>query len=251
MRLNRFFKTIGPVVAIAAVGSLAGCKNANIRINGMDGVPLAELDQSGDAPEEVALMGPDRVSITDGDRFAVTVDGDSDVTPHLRFALKDGTLGIMRDEIDFTGDSVATVHVIMPPPRSLTAAGSGKITSEKLAGEAEVTIAGSGTIETPGVDATSLEVTIAGSGTYKAAGTAQSLELSVAGSGSADMAGLKVETAEINIAGSGDAIFASDGDVEASIMGSGDVTVRGSARCKVSSVGSGTLTCEREPEPAD
>lgn len=251
MRMEKFFKTIGPVVAIAAVGALAGCKNANIHFNGMEGVPLAELDQSGAPPEEVALMGPDRVSITDGDTFAVTVEGDSDVTSHLRFSLKDGTLGITRDDMDFFGNSVATVNVTMPPPRGLTIAGSGKITSEKLAGDAEVTIAGSGELETPDVDASSLEVSIAGSGTYKAAGTARSLELSVAGSGTADMAGLKVETAEINIAGSGDAIFASDGDVEANIMGSGDVTVRGSARCKVNSMGSGSLNCERGSEAED
>ncbi|AKH43348.1 hypothetical protein FHS61_000950 [Altererythrobacter atlanticus] len=251
MRLNKFFKTMGPIAAIAAAAALGGCNNVDLGVNGMKGVPLDELDLSGGAPEEVALMGPDHVSIVNGESFNVTVEGDSEVASHLRFALKDGTLGIMRDELNFGSDSIATVKVTMPAPRSLTVAGSGRMTSERLSGDAEVTIAGSGWLETPNVSAESLEVTIAGSGNYKAAGTVKSLELSVAGSGTADMAGLKVDNAELNIAGSGDAIFASDGNVEASIMGSGDVTVRGSARCEVNAVGSGRLTCEPAANPAE
>lgn len=249
MRMNRFFKTMGPFVALAALGALAGCNN--IRWGDTDGLPLAELDLSGEAPEEVALIGPDTVSITEGSQFTVTVEGDAAVADRLRFKLEDGTLGIMRENGEWSDRSVATVHITMPAPRKLAVAGSGKLTSASLASDAEVSIAGSGTLETPAVDTTSLEVSIAGSGTYVAAGRTGELELSIAGSGSGRMEGLKADSAEISIAGSGDAIFASDGEVEANIMGSGVVTVRGSARCKVNSVGSGSLVCERAPEPAN
>jgi len=252
MRINRFFKTMGPFVALAALGALAGCNNAKWGWDGdVDGVPLAELDLTGKAPEEVALVGPDNVSITEGAQFTVTVDGDAAAAQRLRFKLEDGTLGIMRENGDWNDSAVATVHVTMPAPRKLAVAGSGKMTSATLASDAEVSIAGSGTLETPAVDARSLEVSIAGSGTYVAAGRTDELELSIAGSGSGRMEGLKAASAEISIAGSGDAVFASDGEVEASIMGSGTVTVRGSARCKVNSVGSGSLVCERAPEPAN
>lgn len=249
MRMNRFFKTMGPFVALAAVGALAGCSGKNFGWNGEEGVPLTELDLSGETPEGVALLGPDTVAITEGPKFAVTVDGEA--ADRIRFRLEDGTLGIMREQDSWSDRGSATVHVTMPAPRKLSLAGSGRMTSERLAREAEVAVAGSGTLETPAVDAASLEVSIAGSGDYIAGGRAERLDLSIAGSGRAEMAKLKVGSAEINIAGSGDAAFASDGEVTANIMGSGDVTVRGSARCKVNAMGSGTVTCERATEAAD
>lgn len=246
MRMNRFFTAMGPIAALAALGALTGC--GDFGWSGGDGVPLAELDLGGNPPEAVALLGPDTVTITEGDRFTVTVDGDA--ADRMRFKIEDGTLGIMRDDSG-RDEGAATVRITMPPPRELVLAGSGRMTSERLAREAEVSITGSGSLETPAIDVASLEVSIAGSGHYSAGGRAERLELSIAGSGSGDMAGLRTERAAINVIGSGDAVFASDGEVEANIMGSGDVTVRGSARCKVNAMGSGSLTCEREPEAAE
>lgn len=254
MRADRFFKTMGPLIGVVALGALAGCGDRWSDFGSDDGVPLAELDLSGAPPHGIALAGPDNVAITEGAQFAVTVDGDPEAAERLRFTLQGGTLGIGRDSDgwrDGPGDGVATVRITMPAPRKLVVAGSGRMTSERLAGNAEVSIAGSGALETPRVDAESLAVSIAGSGSYAAGGRAARLELSIAGSGSADMASLRTERARISIAGSGDSAFASDGEVEANIMGSGNVTVRGSARCTVNSVGSGQVTCEREPEVAD
>lgn len=254
MRVDRLLKTMGPLAALVALGALAGC-NGRWTFEGDDeGVPLAELDLSGDPPEAVSLAGPDTVTITEGPQFTVTVDGDETAREQLRFKLADGTLGIHRGWGDWTNGwkgNAATVRITMPAPRKLVVTGSGRLTSAAVAREAEVSIAGSGTLETPQVDADSLDVSIAGSGSYRAAGQVRRLSLSIAGSGRGDMAGLRAEKAEINIAGSGGATFASDGEVEANIMGSGDVTVRGSARCTVHSMGSGSLKCEREPETAN
>lgn len=251
MRMDRFFKTMGPFVALAALGALSGCNNVNWNWGDGEGVPLAELDLGGGPPHEVVLIGPDSVAISEGAQFNVTVEGDPAAVERVRFKLDDGTLGILRENGEWNDAGTATVRITMPAPRKLVVAGSGRMTSERLAGEAEVSIAGSGTLETPSVEAQSLEVSIAGSGSYVAAGRAERIELSVAGSGSGRMAGLKAGRAQINLAGSGDAVFASDGEVEANIIGSGTVTVRGAARCKVHSVGSGNLVCEREPETAD
>lgn len=244
-----FFRTLAPFAAIAALGALSGC---GWNWDDGDGVPLAELDLSGEPPQEVALLGPDTVAITDGAQFAITVDGDSAAVDKLRFKLEGGRLGIMRDSKHGDGEnSTATVRITMPAPRKLSVAGSGSMRSERLAANAEVSIAGSGDLETPAVEASSLRISIAGSGSYLAGGRADALELSIAGSGSGRMARLNVDNATINVAGSGDAVFASDGNVRANIVGSGTVTVRGSARCKVNTVGSGSLVCEREPEPVE
>jgi hypothetical protein len=248
--MDRFLGTMGPLFALSALGALSGCNGIWSGLADGDGVPLAELDLDAGPPEGVALAGPDTVSITSGEQFTVTAEGQA--ADKLRFKLENGTLTVAREGNDWFGgnnnENAATVRITMPAPQRLSMAGSGHMTSEALANEAELSIAGSGTLETPNVAAQSLKVSIAGSGAYRAGGRADTLELSLAGSGNGDMSGLKVTRAQVNIAGSGDAVFASDGEVEANVMGSGTVTVRGSARCKITAIGSGSLICEPAAE---
>ena len=238
--LHKILKGVAPVVAMMLA---TGC-NGNININGEDGVPLAELDMAGKTPTEIVAAGPDDVVVVRGDVLDIDVSGDREAVDALRFTLDEETLGVMRDSDWKDIDGKATVRVTLPRLEKLVLAGSGRAEVERLDGDAEVTIAGSGTARAANVEASDLEVTIAGSGTFTAAGRARDLELTIAGAGSADMEGLTVERAEVSIAGSGDAAFASDGTVEASIMGSGNVRVVGSARCTISSMGSGSLTCQ-------
>lgn len=249
-RFGRVMRTVGPVILMAAVGGMmSGCKNNGNFSFETDGVPLSELDMSGDAPSEVVMGGPDTVIITEGDDFAISLQGSDEAKEHVRFKLDGDMLAIMRDNMNWDGEG-ATINVTMPAPRKLVIAGSGDMATSTLADQAEVTIAGSGTLSALDIAVDSLDITIAGSGRITAGGTAESLDLDIAGSGTADLGGLKVERADVTIAGSGDATFASDGDVDANIVGSGSVTVRGSARCTVQAVGSGTLTCERGEEEA-
>ncbi len=246
MRFDKFFRAFGPIVAVALAAGVSGCDGTDVSINGEKGKPLAEIDLTGTPPQELILMGPDEVRVTQGDKLAITVEGDPAVAGRLRFTLKDGALGVLREGKMFGSDESgkAIVNVTMPAPRSLTMAGSGKINAAALAPAAEITIAGSGDIETPGVASDSLDLTIAGSGSYRGAGNVKQLKLNIVGSGSATADALKAEAADLTIAGSGSAAFASDGTVKASIVGSGSVTVRGRATCTVESMGSGKLVCE-------
>ena len=92
--------------------------------------------------------------------------------------------------------------------RSITLAGSGTLEADRIAGDAEATIAGSGSARLMGVEAEKLEVTIAGSGALEAAGKANSLELTVAGSGSAKMADLKGKRVSTGSPGSATEVMA-------------------------------------------
>lgn len=250
-RFNRFMKALGPVIAVALAAGAAGCEG-KVSINGDEGKPLAELDMSGKAPEELVLAGPDEVRITPGDKLAITVEGDAEARDQILFSLKGDSLAIHRKDKTFaSSEKAAIINVTMPAPREVVLAGSGKITSPQLASKAEVTVAGSGTVESSALSGESLDLTIAGSGDFRAAGNVKKLDMTIAGSGSAQMDALKVERAEVSIAGSGNTAFASDGDVEANIMGSGNVTVKGRARCSVSSIGSGKLVCEGPVEQKD
>ncbi|MCW1382239.1 DUF2807 domain-containing protein [Novosphingobium sp. KCTC 2891] len=239
-------RTLAGVAMIGLAAAVSACDSANVSIDGTKGVPLSQLDLSGKAPEQITLLGPDRVRITRGAALAISVDGDSAIKDKLRFTLKDGKLGIARETWkSHDADGTVTVNVTVPAAREVVLAGSGQIEVDALTGDkASVTIAGSGLVDAPAIDAKELHVDVVGSGKLRAAGKAGTLKVTVAGSGDASMEGLTAESAKIDVAGSGNTRFASDGEVKADIMGSGEVRVKGRATCKVSSMGSGKLICE-------
>jgi hypothetical protein len=251
MRIKEVFGKIMPATALLAAVGLSSCDDMTIEMDGEQGVPLAELDMSGDPPSGVVLASPDNVVITSGDEFTINVEGGAEESDRMRFALDDGTLAIHRENGDWGDDAKATVNVTIPAPESLVMAGSGTITVDAMGSSPEITIAGSGTATANGLEAERLELTVAGSGTVNASGRTDRMELTVAGSGSANMEDLQVGDAEVTIAGSGDAAFASDGNVEADVVGSGTVRVRGSASCEINSLGPGELICEDVAEAED
>lgn len=241
-----FARTLAGVAFVGLAAALSGCDAASVTIDGAKGVPLSQLDLSGKAPEEVTLLGPDRVHIVRGQTLSISVDGDAAIKDKLRFTLKDGKLGIARDSWKSSdAGGVATINVTVPAARELVLAGSGQIDIDALeADKAKLTIAGSGTIEAAHIAARELSVDVVGSGKLRGAGRTEQLKVTVAGSGNAELDGLTASSAKIDVAGSGNTRFASDGEVKADIMGSGEVRVKGRATCKVSAMGSGRLVCE-------
>jgi len=254
MRFDKMMRAVGPfVIAAARSGAFTvrkdgkfkfNCDSDKFRFNGKTGVKLEDLDMGEDLPTEVVLVGPDQLVITEGEDFAISVQGDDEAKDGARFLVDGDTLYVMRGDFCSGDDEGATITVTMPAPSKVTITGSGALATSALADNTEMVIAGSGEISVLDIDNASLEVTIAGSGSFSAGGKVGKLDLSVAGSGNADMGNLLVESADIDITGSGDATFACDGEVAANIMGSGHVTVRGSARCRVQSMGSGSLVVE-------
>ena len=252
MKFGQFLNRLAPILAVAMAAGAAGCDGSKVSINGEHGKKLADLDLSDAAPNELVMFGPDEVQMTQGDKLAITVDGDPAAVEQLRFTLKGGTLGIMREGKIFSRDSkLAVVHVTMPAPREVTMGGSGKISTPALAPGAKVTVLGSGQIDTQSVSGDRLEVTLPGSGSFRAAGKVGKLDLTILGSGSAELGAVTADSAKVSVLGSGGATFSSDGEVDATILGSGTVTVKGRARCKVSAIGSGQLICEHGVTKSD
>lgn len=241
---HKFFKQVAPVAAIALSAALAGCGEVDIDINGESGVPLAKLDMSGDAPTELVLAGPDKVVVSAGEKLDIDVSGDAKAVELVRFTLKDGTLGVLREKGSWKDTGYAVIRVTMPAPKSITIAGSGSVESASMADDADINIVGSGSLSVSELKAAKADVTVAGSGSVTASGSADRLDLNIVGSGNADFEGVQVESADVTVAGSGDATFASDGKIEATILGAGTVRVIGRATCEVNSMGSGKVICE-------
>lgn len=252
--IDKILKAVAPVAAIGLATALSGC-NADVNIGGEKGVPLDQLDLTGDAPKHVILAGPDKVIVTSGKTFRISVDGDDEIVDRLRFTHADGELGVLRESGDWSDwsskDGYATVNVTLPRLEAVTIAGSGSVEAASLTGDAEINLVGSGNAKISKVSADKMELTVAASGNLEAVGTAKELKISIAGSGQANMPELSTDEAEVSIMGSGSASFASDGEVSASIMGSGNVRVIGRAKCEVNSMGSGSVVCEpAQPDKA-
>lgn len=249
MKFERFVKRMAPVVMMGMGITLAGCDGAEVSMGDDKGVPLAELDLTGAAPTGIALGSGDTVILSEGDKLAITIEGDDKAKEDLRFFRDKETLGIGRKSGLFNKDTApATIRVTMAAPKELIIGGSGTILAQRLAANAELAMGGSGTITFTEFAGDKLEISIGGSGKVQGAGTAKQLQVNIGGKGDVDLAGLKTERGEVSIGGSGDVAFASDGTVEASIAGSGTVKVTGRAKCTSNSFGSGKLICEPAAE---
>jgi hypothetical protein len=247
--LDQLLKRSAPLATIALGIALSGCGEMDVTINGKEGVPLAELDMGGAAPDEIVVASGDRVIITEGTRLQVSVDGDADAVNGLRFIRDGNMLGVTRQNGSRGDSRSAIVRVTMAAPRELTIGGSGEIEAPTVASSAQAIIGGSGTIRLGTIAADRLEVTIGGAGEISGNGTARSLEISIGGSGDANFSELVADDVEISIGGSGNVKLRSDGEVNATIGGSGSISVLGNAKCTLNSFGSGTLDCE--PKPSD
>lgn len=246
--MAHYLRRLGTIAALAGGLALPSCAYADW--GEVSGVSLAELDTAGTPPSSIELAGPDRVVISQGDDFSVSVEGSREAGEALRFERDGDSLTIARDSDVYDGSGTAIVQLRIPAPSDLEIAGSGTIEAETMAREANIEVAGSGSIEVDRVTAERLDVEIAGSGDVQASGTVRVLSVEIAGSGDVNLAGLQADDVKVDIAGSGDVEVRSDGTVNADIAGSGDVVVVGSARCSSSSAGSGTLSCTQRSAAA-
>jgi len=112
-----------------------------VKVNGKEGVPLSELDLSGEAPREVILLGPDTVDIRDGEKLAIEVQGSDEAKGRMRFVLGDGSLGILREKGQWTDGEAATVILTMPAPARLSLAGSGRMKADSVSDRPEINAA--------------------------------------------------------------------------------------------------------------
>jgi len=74
-------------------------------------------------------------------------------------------------------------------------------------------------------------------------GTCGAAEISIAGSGNIDAPGLKCQSLTGKIAGSGDITTEVVKHAKLSIAGSGDIKILGKPQCEVKTLGSGKVSC--------
>lgn len=209
-----------------------------------DGKPIATDWSETGRFDSLTAAGLDNVRVVSGDRWRIRATGDARALAQLRYLVDDGSLIVGRLSGRRESFGKAQIEITAPSLRAVTAAGSGALDVERMAGErATATVAGSGRVELRRVEAERLVATIAGSGGLAIAGRSDRADFTIAGSGSLAGGRFTARTANVTVAGSGDASLRSPGEVRATLVGSGSVKVAGTTNCRQTRMGSGRLSC--------
>jgi hypothetical protein len=202
-------------------------------------VPLDNLKNF----DGVTLAGPDDVVVTQGDKFAVSIDGDQDARRYLNLYVKDGVLHVGRQGRHWGSD--VTVRVTMPQLNRFWLAGSGDAQVERAHGKIlSAMITGSGDLHIDDIESDNVAVTMRGSGDVVMSGRTNALDVNVFSSGDMGLGDLEAKTANIAIRGSGSVQANATNTARLDITGSGDAHVSGTSNCQINKSGSGDAECD-------
>lgn len=232
---------------IAAAALMASACHVGSEAKDRDAGPQTNRNFPVGAFDKIEVAGAYDIQVVEGDKPSVTATGGEAILDETEVVVEDGTLQIRpKKENGFRWNWKGTkvkFTITAAALRGVALAGSGDVNIDKVSGDFEGELAGSGSLKMASVDANNLKLSIAGSGDASGAGKANNLELEIAGSGNVDIGGLAAKTADLSIAGSGNIGANVSETAKVSIAGSGNVKVSGGAKCEVSKFGAGNVSC--------
>lgn len=234
------------LIASTAALALAGCHFGG-RAETRDAGPETSRTYQVGQFDRIEVMGPYEVAVTTGGATQVAANGGANLLDETDVVVEDGALVIKpkkRKGMRFNWrDGKARFAINVEALRGAAIAGSGDVSVDKVAGDFDGEVAGSGSIGIGAMSGGRTTVEIAGSGEFTGSGEVDALDVEIAGSGDVNLAGLTAKTADISIAGSGNVRANASDTAQVKIMGSGDVELGGGAKCTVKKAGSGNVRC--------
>ena len=240
--MRRYLIPASTAIALAA----AGC-HMSADAEERDAGPKVDRSYQVGAFSKIEVAGPYDVKVVTGGAPGVTARGGENLLNETEVVVNGDTLEIRpKKHKGFRWNwhnGTAEFTVSATALRAAAIAGSGGITVDKVSGDFDADVAGSGDLRLPSVAGGKVKLSIAGSGGVMAAGRADNVDISIAGSGDIDAKGLAARTADVSIAGSGNVAAHATETADVDIMGSGDVDLTGGAKCSISKAGSGNVHC--------
>jgi hypothetical protein len=192
---------------------------------------------------KVDLNGSGDLTITVGDKEALTIEAEDNILPLLTSEVRGDTLVLSMKP----GSSVNPTRPIRYnlTVKNLTSAsllGSGSISGSGLSADSfSASLIGSGNINLEKANFKTLNANIAGSGNMAIDGTADSQTVTIPGSGEYRAQDLKSQSAHVTIAGSGTTTVWASQSLDANILGSGTIKYYDSPTVSQKITGSGTV----------
>ncbi len=199
---------VGIVIALVVLSSMACCTVGFNVVVGSGRVAEETFEVHDFSGVELATFGD--LYIEMGEEEGLRVEAEENLIEYFEATVEDGTLKIEDREF-------VALHPTRPVKFYLTA-----VTLDTI------TLAGSGNIQVPDLEAKRIAITISGSGDVEADDlSADEIALKLSGSGSLDVKGCNAGSQEIAVSGSGDVRIdeLQADEVEVRISGSGSVRV--------------------------
>jgi hypothetical protein len=241
---KHFFKVMKTIkllffCTVAVLFTTTGCIE-DFTING-NGIAATE-GRITNSFEQVKSEGAFDVHITNGDKFDVVVNAESNILPYIETNVNGNTLRIYIRGIHGVDNHLPMeVYITAPHLKGIKQSGSGIITTDYFfTSNFDVTISGSGIIETA-VDAGAIDALISGSGSLYISGIADDANFLISGSGKIDANDLDISTCEAKISGSGNMWVNVKRYLNAAISGSGIVFYTGTPVIDKQISGSGNV----------
>ena len=234
-------------VSLAAAGLLASACHVGAGAEERDAGPDVSRSYQVAGFDRLSVAGPYEVNVVTGGPVGVTAKGGSHLLDETDVIVEGNTLKIQpkkKKGVRWSwrdGKAVFTVNAAAL--HGVSMAGSGGVKVDKVAGDFDGEVAGSGELNVGQIAGGKVKFDIAGSGGVEAAGRADTVDISIAGSGDVKLGALAARSAEVSIAGSGNIQPNASESANVSIMGSGNVAISGGAKCKVHKAGSGDVRC--------
>jgi len=240
--MRRYLIPVSTAIALAA----AGC-HMSADAEERDAGPKVSRNYEVGNFSKIEVAGPYEVKVVTGGAPAVSARGGENLLNETEVVVDGDMLKIKPKKHKGVrwnwNNGTAEFTVNVGALRAASIAGSGGIVVDRVSGDFDADVAGSGDLRLPAVAGGKVKLAIAGSGDVMAAGNAEAVDISIAGSGDIDAKGLVSRTADVSIAGSGGVSAHATETADVTIMGSGDVQLTGGAKCKVSKMGAGNVHC--------
>jgi putative autotransporter adhesin-like protein len=180
-----------------------------------------------------------RIGFADRNDYNICNGGPIRVAITASFAATDSV------ELGVGGSGSLDANVPRVAGLSAGVAGSGRVSLKGAAGDCNINVAGSGSVDATGLACdSSAKIGLAGSGSAKLAGHTKTCEAHINGSGGVAADGLECDSADVAINGSGSVSLAKLASLNVQINGSGNVKYRGEPKVQQAVNGSGKLIKE-------
>lgn len=231
----------------AAALALGGC-HVGANAEQKDAGPMVSRNYQVAAFDRIEVAGPFEVNVVTGGKGGISASGNQALLDETDVIVEGGVLKIMPKKKKginwgWSSKGKATFTVNAAALKGASIAGSAIVAVDKVAGDFDGDVAGSGDLRLASVAGGKVKLAIAGSGDVQAAGKADSVDIEIAGSGGVDAKALATRTASVSIAGSGSVSAQASLTADVSIAGSGNVDITGGAKCTVDKAGSGDVRC--------
>ena len=209
------------------------------------------ITETRDVPEfeGVQLDGNGTVSITQGDRTALTIEAAEDVMAQILAEVRNGVLVLgLKEKGWFKGlrqqKQSIRFMVTMSSVRNLNLSGVGRIDAPTVDTDAlALVVSGVGAIEIGELTAESLDVLVSGAGSCEVAGRVKSQTIRLSGAGNYKASDLESEVATAVVSGAGSVSVHVSDTLDAKVTGAGSIRYQGAPTVRQRVTGVGSVVC--------